>query len=105
MRESNLEKVGVKSYIKNNEDWILKQKRNINQFQQVQSKIYKAELTKNTVLRAMINVVTEVMPKTVKTLILKLKIQMQTLIGNAFGLKFPTLQYNKEKLERMQSSE
>lgn len=49
----------------------------------------------------MVNVVTEVMPKTVKTFILKAKIHMQTLLGNVFGLRFASLEADCERLDRL----
>jgi len=43
---------------------------------QVQKQIYQTELAKNSVVKAIVNVVTEYIPKTVKTMVLKLKIHM-----------------------------
>lgn len=50
----------------------------------------------------MMNVVKEVIPKTVKSFVLKLKINMQMLIGNAFGMRFKSLDANLEKLANLE---
>jgi len=54
-------------------------------------------------VNAIVNVVTEYIPKTVKTMILKLKIHMQMLVGNTFGIKMRGLDENKQKLHQMQN--
>lgn len=69
----------------------------------VQQTVIAAELQKSKVVRAMLNVVTEVMPKTLKTTMLKIKIHMQTLIGNVFGIRFHSLQANIDRLHDIQN--
>lgn len=61
----------------------------------VQQQIYKTELAKNTVVQAIVNVVTEYIPKTVRSMVLKLTIHMQTLVDNTFGIKLRGLEENK----------
>ncbi len=51
----------------------------------------------------MINVITEVLPKTVKGFLLKAQINMQVLIGNVFGFKFKSLDSNIDKLNNLYS--
>ena len=79
------------------------QKLNIQNMKKVQQTVLAGELQKSKVLRAVVNVVTEVMPKTLKTTILKIKIHMQTLIGNVFGIRFPSLQANIDRLHDIQN--
>jgi hypothetical protein len=54
-------------------------------------------------VKAVVNVVTEYIPKTIKTMVLKLTIHMQMLVGNTFGIKMRGLEENKQKLHRMQN--
>ena len=49
----------------------------------------------------MVNIVTEVMPTTVKSYILRAKIHMQTLLGNVFGLRFASLEADCERLDQL----
>jgi hypothetical protein len=43
-----------------------------------------------------------VIPKTVKSLYLKLKINAQMMLGNAFGFRFKSLEANIEKLDKIE---
>ena len=55
-------------------------------------------MQKSPALKIVKHVVTTLAPKTFQMTLLKMKIHMQTLIGNVFGLKFKSLEANKTKL-------
>ena len=93
----------VNSMHETRQQFVQNQKLNIQHMKRVQKTALAAELKRSRVLGAMVNVVTEVMPKTLKTTMLKIKIHMQTLIGNVFGIRFHSLEANIDRLHNLQN--
>ena len=63
----------------------------------LQSAIYANELAKSRVVNAVKSAVSALAPKSLSLHMLKLKIHMQTLIGNTFGIKFKGLEESKKR--------
>ena len=69
------------------------------------AKTYQAEVKKATAFKVLKHAVQSVMPKNLGMTLLKMKIHMQTLIGNTFGIKFSGLEESKKRLKLMESME
>ena len=65
------------------------------------SRYLKREIDGSPAIKILKHVVTSVAPKTFSMTILKMKIHMQTLIGNFFGVRFASLEANVKKLDRV----
>ena len=61
------------------------------------------EMQKSPAIKIVKHVVTTLAPKTFQMQLLKMKIHMQTLIGNVFGFQFKSLEANKTKLTDVQA--
>ena len=82
---------------------ILKQAMNITSVVARNSaKIYQTEIQQTTAFKVVKHVITSIVPKNLPMKILKLKIHMQSLIGNTFGFTFSGLEGNRQKLRLME---
>ena len=61
------------------------------------------EMASSPAFKIVKHAVTTIVPKTFQMTLLKMKIHMQTLIGNVFGFQFRGLEATKSKLERVQA--
>ena len=68
------------------------------------AKIIGKEILNSPTLKIIKHAVTTLAPKSFQMTLLKMKINMQTLIGNVFGLQFKGLEASKEKLVKVKKS-
>ena len=69
----------------------------------IQGRMIQQEVQKSPVVKIVKHVVTKMAPKSFTRTLLKMKIHMQTLIGNVFGFRFQGLEANVSKLERVEA--
>ena len=102
MRDNVFKQNGTEfGYNRNYKDFILKTKNTAKTVSRAQTRIVQEEILKSPALKIVKHVATTVIPKTFQMQLLKLKIHMQTLIGNVFGFQFRSLEANKTKLDKV----
>ena len=67
-------------------------------------KIFHQEAMQSPAIKILKHALTSLAPKSFQMTMLKMKIHMQTLIGNVFGFSFKSLEANKGKLEKVQKA-
>lgn len=90
-------------YNRNYKDWIHKSKQTAQAVSRSQTRMMQQEMQKSPAIKIVKHVVTTLAPKTFQMQLLKMKIHMQTLIGNVFGFQFKTLEANQTKLTDVQA--
>ena len=88
-------------YNRNNGEWMAKTRNTARVVVNAQASMLKQEMQQSPALKIIKHVVTNVGPKTFAVTLMKMKIQMQTLLGNVFGFSFRGLEASKQKLERV----
>ena len=88
-------------YNRNYGEWMHKSKHTASVVARTSSRYLKREIDGSPAIKILKHVVTSVAPKTFSMTILKMKIHMQTLIGNFFGVRFASLEANVKKLDRV----
>ena len=93
------------NFVQNQQDWIRNGRKSVEEMRRLQSAIYANELAKSRVVNAVKSAVSALAPKSLGLHLLKLKIHMQTLIGNTFGIKFRGLEESKKRYNDAQQSQ
>jgi hypothetical protein len=102
LREDTVKKNPGLGMYKNQMAWAQENKRKIAELQRIQSQAIKKDFQSSKVVQTMYDVVSSLIPKSLPMQMLKLKIHLQTLIGNTLGIQFRGLEASKERLRQLE---
>lgn len=104
MRESVFKNNGTDfGYGRNHKDWITKTKQTVRVVGRTQGRAIEEQMEKSPMLKIVRHAITTIAPKSLTMNLLKMKIHMQTLIGNVFGFQFKALEANITQLDRLKA--
>jgi hypothetical protein len=102
LKNAQFDRTGTNSFYASQQQFLRNQRAHLNHVKGIQKSILGSELQKNQVIQTVKRVVQEIIPKTVQSMYLRLKVNMQMLIGNTFGFRFQSLEANINKLEKVE---